>query len=212
MDAGNVVVAVSGAVYVAPLTAAAPASAGEALSSDWKNVGYISSEGVKEATNTEWSEIKAWQNSEVVRKSITKQEVTYALTMIETNTQSLALFYGTGLALKTSSGGTVAGFATSAGGYPATYTTVYPLAATPPAPTPTGSSHVIGTTPGRVSLVIDSIDGTKKMRRYAPSAEVTEKGEVLMGAAEAMGYPVTITCYPTAALGGSVEAHYLNIL
>jgi hypothetical protein len=94
LDAGNVNVAVTGAVYVAPVGTTGPADADTALAATWKNVGYISEDGVTEGNNTESDEITAWQNSDVVRKTITKSETTYQFTMIETNSTSLSLFYG----------------------------------------------------------------------------------------------------------------------
>jgi hypothetical protein len=178
--AASVRVAVSGAIYVAKTTDVAlggttpkaPTDATTALDAIWHNVGYIHSDGVKEANTTESSEIKAWQNSDVVRKTITKQETSYNFKMIETNTKSLGLFYGQDIAVG-------------------------------------AKKHTIGgSTASKVSVVIDIIDGTDKIRRFIPDAEVTEKGEVVFAAAEAVGYDVTLTCYPNSIIGGSVEVHY----
>jgi hypothetical protein len=155
---------------------AGPTDANTALAAVWKSVGYISEDGVVEGNDTESEEIKAWQNSDVVRKTITKSETTYGFTMIETNAQALALFYGQ----------TIAANATS---------------------------HKIGgATQNRHSLVIDVIDGSQTIRRFIPEAEVTERGEVTFSASEALGYEVTVTAYPNAALGGSVEVHYATAL
>jgi hypothetical protein len=93
-NAGAVRVAVTGAVYVAPTGTTGPTDATTALANDWKSVGYISEDGVKETNDTESDEIKAWQNSDIVRKTITKQETSYGFTMIETNAVALGLFYG----------------------------------------------------------------------------------------------------------------------
>lgn len=94
----NVKVAVTGAVYAAPLGSTAPIDATTALDAAFIPVGYISEDGVKEANDTENEEIKAWQNSDIVRKTITKNETSYAFTMIETNAASLSLFYGKDIA------------------------------------------------------------------------------------------------------------------
>lgn len=93
-DASAVRVAVTGAVYIAPTGTTAPTDATTALDAAWKGVGYISEDGVKESNDTETEEIKAWQNSDIVRKTITKNETSYQFTMIETNAASLGLFYG----------------------------------------------------------------------------------------------------------------------
>lgn len=171
-DAAAVRVAVTGAVYVAPTGSTAPTDATTALDAAWKSVGYISEDGVVESNDTENEEVKAWQNSDIVRKTITKNETMYQFTMIETNAESLGLFYGK----------TIAALDTS---------------------------HTIGgLSAGRISLVIDVIDGTQTVRRFVPSAEVTERGEVNLTASEAMGYDVTVTAYPDNGIGGSVEVHY----
>lgn len=91
---GNVKVAVTGAVYVAPLGSTAPTDADTALDGAFLEVGYISEDGITEANDTENEEIKAWQNSDIVRKTITKNETSYSFTMLETNSTALSLFYG----------------------------------------------------------------------------------------------------------------------
>ena len=171
-DASAVRVAVTGAVYVAPTGSTAPTDATTALDAAWKSVGYISEDGVVEANDTENEEIKAWQHSDIVRKTITKNETSYQFTMIETNATSLSLFYG-----KTIAAG--------------------------------ADSHVIGgATTGKVALVIDVIDGTNVIRRHIPQAEVTERGEVTISASDSLGYDTTVTAYPDATVGGSVEVFY----
>jgi hypothetical protein len=189
-DASNVNVAVTGAVYVAAVadvaqtgttgslvvSVNAPTDADTALTSVWTAVGYISEDGVKEANDTENEEIKAWQNSDIVRKMITKNETSYAFTMIETNAQALSLFYGKAIAAA-------------------------------------DIKHTIGgSLTGKIAVVIDAIDGTQVIRRYIPSAEVTERGEVSLTSSDATGYEVTVTAYPDAVIGGSVEVHYKEAL
>lgn len=175
ITAGNVKVAVTGAVYVADAddaAATAPTTAVSKLATGWKSVGYISEEGVVEANTRDTNEITAWQNSDVVRKTVTKSETTYQFTMIETNATALGLFYGKDIA-------------------------------------DAATKHTIGGSASKkVKLVIDVVDGGKVIRRYIPDGEVTERGEVTFSASDALGYQVTVTAYPNAALGGSVEVHY----
>lgn len=62
----------------------------------------------------------------------------------------------------------------------------------------TGAIHWdAANTGGRFGMFIDIIDVTanKKIRYYAPSAEVTEKGEISLTSGDAIGYNVTITAY-----------------
>ena len=46
------------------------------------------------------------------------------------------------------------------------------------------------------SFIIDVIDGTKLIRIYVPNGEVTERGAAKYINDDAVGYEVTITCYP----------------
>lgn len=48
----------------------------------------------------------------------------------------------------------------------------------------------------RRSFILDVLDGSKHVRLYVPSGEVTERGEVNYVNTDAVGYEVTITCYP----------------
>lgn len=93
-DSENVVVAVTGAVYVGTDTAVAPADATTALGADWVNVGYISEDAVSESIETDTNDIVAWQNADVVRTLVTKFGVSYQFTMIETKAASVGLYYG----------------------------------------------------------------------------------------------------------------------
>ncbi len=175
-DATNVKVAITGAVYTAPTGTTAPTDASTSLDAAFKAVGYISEDGVKEANDTENEEIKAWQNSDIVRKVITKNETSYAFTMIETNSAALGLFYGKTIAVG-------------------------------------ATDHIIGgTVTGKIAAVIDVIDGSQVIRRYIPSCEVTERGEVALTGTDALGYETTVTAYPDATLGGSVKVYYEEAL
>lgn len=50
----------------------------------------------------------------------------------------------------------------------------------------------------RQQFVLDVIDGTKHIRFDVADGEVTERGEVSYVSSDAIGYPITITCYPDA--------------
>ena len=93
LDAANVAVAVTGSVNYAVIATAIPNDAYEALNAAFKDVGYISEEGVTESHGTETNDIVAWQNGAVVRRVRTSHVLTYQFTMIETNPNSMALFY-----------------------------------------------------------------------------------------------------------------------
>lgn len=58
---------------------------------------------------------------------------------------------------------------------------------------------VLGATSDPRAFVLDVLDGTKHYRLYVPTGEVTERGEIVYSnEGEAIGYPVTITCYADA--------------
>lgn len=46
------------------------------------------------------------------------------------------------------------------------------------------------------SFVLDVLDGTKHLRIYVARGEVTERGEIVYANGEAIGFEITITCYP----------------
>jgi hypothetical protein len=94
LQSANVRVAVTGALYVGPPTGVtAPADADAVLDTDLKDLGYVSEDGVTETRDRSTESIKAWQNSDEVRKTITEASLTYQLVLIETNVQTVELFY-----------------------------------------------------------------------------------------------------------------------
>lgn len=166
LSAGNVRVGVTGSIAIAPENTVDPGDATSALIAPWVSVGYLSEDGVVEANSIESDDIKAWQNAEIVRKVITSKETTYGFTMIETNADALALFYGKTIIA-------------------------------------TDVSHVIGgDSTARYAVCLTIVDGTEVIRRWIPSAEVTEQGEVTFGSTDAAGYEVTMTAYPVSDVDG----------
>lgn len=92
--AENVRVALAGALCVAPLGATTlPTDAESELPEALKDVGYISADGVTQTIDAETTDIKAFQNGDVVRTIQTSHKVTFSFTMIETNEVSLKLYY-----------------------------------------------------------------------------------------------------------------------
>jgi hypothetical protein len=95
LDSSLVDVAVTGTVSYAPTSAAAPTNSTTALDAAFDDVGYISEDGVVETRDRSTNNIIAWQNADVVRTVTTESSITVQFTMIETNRNSLELFYGT---------------------------------------------------------------------------------------------------------------------
>lgn len=168
--ADNVRVAIDGAAYSAPYTAALPAdtlSAGllVAWPAGWAGLGYLSEDGLTEGSGQETSEIKAWQKGVVIRKVISSQEKTFGLTLIQSEFKVLDLFYSK----PTWSGN---GTATA-------FKMLYK-----------GAKSDIR------RFGFDVLDGTKHQRIIVPRGEITAREDIEYGTDNAVGYPFTLTAYP----------------
>jgi len=104
--AANVRVAVTGAVYNAPLATPLPSTAIVALNAAFlaREIGYLTEDGITQAINEDSSDIKAWQNADIVRKIRTSQDLTYAFAMLETSPLTLETYYGNYTAATADSG------------------------------------------------------------------------------------------------------------
>jgi hypothetical protein len=94
LDATNVRVAVTGAVYLAPSGTAAPTDATTAPSASFNDLGYVGEDGVTETRERSSEKIKAWQGSATVREVVTESSLTYTFVLIETKKETVELFYG----------------------------------------------------------------------------------------------------------------------
>lgn len=84
---------VSGMFYHAPVGTPLPASADAALSSVWKEVGYVSQDGLTVSINATTEAIKDWANR-VVRIVVTDSDETAQATVITTTEETLATVLG----------------------------------------------------------------------------------------------------------------------
>lgn len=98
-DTTEVRVAVDGVVASGLTSAAAPTNATTAAPIGFSDLGYVSEDGVTESTSQSIEKIKAWQKSAVVRSTVTDGEVTFGLTLIQTNAATLAEYYGAAVAV-----------------------------------------------------------------------------------------------------------------
>ncbi len=92
-SAENVRVGVTGAIYVGATSATAPTSATSTLSG-FNELGYVSADGVTETRDRSTSQIRAWQNSDLVRETVTEATATFQAMLMETNADVLAAYYG----------------------------------------------------------------------------------------------------------------------
>lgn len=94
-NAANVNIGVSGAFSFGLTTATAPIDATTALpAADWHDVGYISADGITETRDRSTNNIVAWQNADTVRTVTTEASMTVQFVAIETNPNTLELYYG----------------------------------------------------------------------------------------------------------------------
>lgn len=110
LDSDNVRVAVTGAVYVGPTSAAAPTGSASALTG-FTDLGYVSADGITETIDKTTNQIRAWQNGSLVREVVSEGTYSVQLTFIETNQDVLELYFGS-----TITGGELDGDPTQSGG------------------------------------------------------------------------------------------------
>jgi hypothetical protein len=164
LDASNVRVAVTGAVY-ADITASAtaPTSSTSSLDSDLKDLGYVSEDGITLSLpgGGDSQAIHAWQNGATVRTVRTPSDDNpqLSLTLIETKLEVVEFVFGVEVDDDVADG-----------------------------------SFVFDTTTGRThaAVVIDVIDDDQLVRIYAPRAIVAEINEVSLTHTDAIGYGVTL--------------------
>lgn len=94
-DAANLVVAGTGAVFVAPPETAEPTLA-DALPADWEDIGLITPGGATINYNRDETEIRAWGLPSPVLKLITGRTFSIVFTAMEWNQITLPFFFGGG--------------------------------------------------------------------------------------------------------------------
>lgn len=93
LTAENVVVGITGKVYVGATSATAPTSSTGSLTG-FTELGYVSSDGVTFTTDKSTNQIRAWQNADLVREVVTEGTVTYGFTLLETTQDVLEAYFG----------------------------------------------------------------------------------------------------------------------
>ena len=94
LDSEAVRVAVSGAVYVAPIATAAPTDSSTALDAAFLDLGYVSADGISESIERDTTQIRGWQNGALLREVTSSGSYSISLTFLETNLNVLELYYG----------------------------------------------------------------------------------------------------------------------
>lgn len=93
LNSANVDVAVTGGLWLAPISGSVPVDADTPMASPYLDMGYISDEGVTENRDRSTNNIIAWQNADVVRTVITESSITLSGTLIETKKETIEFWY-----------------------------------------------------------------------------------------------------------------------
>jgi hypothetical protein len=96
LTAENVVVGITGEVYVGPTSATAPTSTTSTLTG-FSSLGYVHADGVEFASEKSTNQIRAWQNADLVREVITEGTVTYSFALLETTEATIELYFGSAM-------------------------------------------------------------------------------------------------------------------
>ena len=163
---------VDGGIYFAAAGTTVPTDATTSLAAAFKNLGYVSEDGVTNTLSKDTNEIKEW-GGDTVDTVLTGQTDTFKFKFIESfNTDTLKCIYGTSNVTESSGAITVTVKATDA---------------------PSGV------------YVIDMIQRGGRMKRIViPNGKITELGDIVYKADEAVGYDVTLA----ANLDSSGNTHY----
>lgn len=93
LNADNVVVGITGKVYVGDALATAPTTSTGTLTG-FTELGYVSADGVTFTQEKSTNQIRAWQNADLVREIVTEGTVTYQFTLLETTEAVIEAYFG----------------------------------------------------------------------------------------------------------------------
>lgn len=172
--------ALGGAVFRAPLGTTLPSDPTTTLSSSYKCVGYISSDGMTNSQSRETSEVVAW-GGDVVATPQTKKTDNFKLTLIEgLNLEALKIVYGDS---------NVEGSSLESG------------------VTVKANSKELDHAVYVADRIYN--DGTKS-RTVIPDAQPTAVDDITYKDSDPIGFPVTLTAHPFESFGGDTHREYLK--
>ena len=168
-----------GAVSSATLGTAIPADAAATLNAAFVKLGYVSEDGLTNGNEKDVEDIKDWGGDTVLSVGTGRKE-TFQMTFIQSlDPDVLKEVYGQEN-VKIASGNKLV--------------TV---------------DHNAKDMPHRVFVIEMIMAGGYVKRIVIPDGQVTEVGDVVYKAGEAVGYETTITAYPSAAIDGSTAREYI---
>lgn len=92
LDGAKSRVSVTGAWYMAPVSAPAPSLV--SIPAAYRNLGYISEDGTSREVDRSAEDIRAWQDAAKIRSVVTEAGIAYTFTLLETNRDTIALYNG----------------------------------------------------------------------------------------------------------------------
>lgn len=93
LNADNVVVGITGKVYVGATSATAPTDYSSTLTG-FTDLGYVSADGVTFTVDKSTNQIRAWQNADLVREVVTEGTATYSFMLLETTQDAVEAYFG----------------------------------------------------------------------------------------------------------------------
>ena len=160
-DSDQIVVAASGSVYVAPVGTAVQTDPAQSLSATFRELGYVTEDGVTFADAPSVEAIMAWQKATPVRRIVTGRERSVTFALEQWNDATFPLAFGGG-AWSNPSG------------------SIYKF--TPPADTAALDEKC---------LVVDWADGSRHFRFVAYNGSVTDGVETQLTRTGAAILPIT---------------------
>lgn len=157
---------IAGGVYVAPLGTALPTDATSPLDSAFKNLGYVSEDGLENSNDLTMSGIKEWGGA-IVYRSLTEMIDNFMLALLEsTNIDVLKTVYGDKNVDQDLSSGNISIDVIAEDPQELVY--VFELA----------------------------LRGNKKKRIVIPDAAITARESISYKAEDAIMYGITVSAYP----------------
>lgn len=95
-NADNVLVGVTGAVYVGPTSSTAPTASDSTLTG-FTDLGYVSADGLTITPDKSTASITAWQNADKVREIVTESSLTFEFSLLETTEDAVELYFGSAI-------------------------------------------------------------------------------------------------------------------
>lgn len=160
--------AATGAVNVAAVGVTAPTDARTALTGGWESGGYIDENGLGLSLNKSFTNIKDWSQS-TVRKALTDFDGQLTCSFLQVDEFAAKRLFG--------AGNVTAKAATSDAGNQLAIT-------------------IGADVPPVEAWCFNMKDGNRRVRVFAPQAQVTELGEVSFVPGAGNVWPATISCYP----------------